>query len=82
MTERANADTYQRLFERSGIDGNAVLEDLMARFTTQSAYVRGGHEAERESCFRAGQRAVVEHIIKQINKANGVSDAQVSNDDE
>jgi hypothetical protein len=72
MTDRA--DTYKRLFERTGIDGAAVLEDLMRRFSSQPTYVRGGQEAEREGCFRAGQRSVIEYMIKQINKANGVTD--------
>lgn len=65
-------NTYLRLFENTGVDGEAVLEDLMRKFSSVSPYVRGGQEAERESCFLLGQRAVIDHVITQINKAKGL----------
>lgn len=80
--QRATPQDYQHLFELTGSVGERVLSDLMRRFSTQSTYVKGGHEAERESCFRAGQRSVIERIINQINMANGVKDVPVSESDE
>ena len=62
------AETYRNLFDLDVI-GLRVLEHLTSMFC-KSNYVRGGQEAERESCFRAGQTSVIEHIIKQINRAN------------
>lgn len=61
---------YAVLFESPS--GQAVLDDLVQRFTGKT-YVQGGHDAERETCFRAGKREVVEHILRQINSANGAS---------
>lgn len=62
------AETYRNLFDLD-VNGVRVLEHLTSIFC-KSTYVRGGQEAERESCFRAGERSVVEFIIKQINRAN------------
>lgn len=62
------AETYRNVFDLD-LNGMRVLEHLTSLFC-KSTYVRGGQEAERESCFRAGQTNVVEHIIKQINRAN------------
>ena len=62
------AETYRNLFDID-VNGVRVLEHLTQIFC-KSTYVRGGQEAERESCFRAGERSVVEFIIKQINRAN------------
>lgn len=62
------AANYRNLFD---IDptGVRILENLTTIFC-KSTYVRGGQEADRESCFRAGQNSVVQHIINQINRAN------------
>lgn len=62
------AETYRNLFDLD-VNGLRVLEHLTQIFC-KSTYVRGGQEAERESCFRAGERSVVEFIIKQVNRAN------------
>lgn len=66
----ATVNSYQRLFEQNS-DGRAVLEDLMRRFSAPQPFVPGA-DGERETCFRLGQRAVLDHIINQINLANGV----------
>ncbi|WP_186206897.1 hypothetical protein [Burkholderia gladioli] len=66
--QRAQPDDYRIVFESPA--GALVLDDLVRRFTG-SAYVRGGQEGERETCFRLGRRDVVEHILGQINRANG-----------
>ncbi len=62
------ATTYRNLFDID-VNGSRVLEHLTQIFC-KSTYVRGGQDAERESCFRAGERSVVEFIIKQVNRAN------------
>ena len=62
------AETYRNLFDID-VNGVRVLEHLTSIFC-KSTYVRGGQDAERESCFRAGERNVVEFIIKQVNRAN------------
>lgn len=64
----ADANDYQLVFGM-GKSGPLVLQDLMNRFC-QGTYVRGGLEAQRETDFRSGKRAVVEFIIAQIDKAN------------
>ncbi len=71
-------ETYRNLFDLD-INGMRVLEHLAATFC-KSIYVRGGHEADRESCFRAGQNNVVEFIIKQINRANDPNYKEEVND--
>jgi len=67
---KVTADSYQRLFEQNA-DGRAVLEELMRRFCAPQPFVPGA-DGERETCYRLGQRAVLDHIINQINLANGV----------
>ncbi|WP_180182924.1 hypothetical protein [Acinetobacter sp. YH01020] len=72
------AETYRNLFD---IDANGmrVLEHLTSIFC-KSTYVRGGHEADRESCFRAGQSEVIQFILKQINRANDPNYKEEVND--
>lgn len=72
------ASTYQLVFD---IDANGarILEHLASVFC-KSIYVRGGHEADRESCFRAGQNDVVQYILKQVNKANDPNYKELEND--
>ncbi len=53
--------------------GTAILEELTARFG-RPVFVKGGHEGDRETCYRAGQRSVLDYILIQINKAHGVYD--------
>jgi hypothetical protein len=50
-----------------------VLEELTRRFG-RAAYVPGGTEGDRETCYRAGQRSVLDFILREINKADGVED--------
>ncbi|MFW1826427.1 hypothetical protein [Acinetobacter sp. ULE_I092] len=65
---KPQAETYRNVFDLD-INGQRILEDLTARFC-KSSYVRGGQDAERESCYRAGQSQVVSFIVSQINQAN------------
>lgn len=62
---------FKHVFEEAA-GGAQVLEHLILRFGG-AAYVKGGHEADRETCYRAGQRAVVDYLIAMINRANGLT---------
>lgn len=66
-------EAYARVFDGFP-EGRQILEELVARFGG-NPYVRGGHEADRETAYRAGQRRVVDFILTRINQANGVHDA-------
>lgn len=70
-----SATQYARVFE-SNPDGVLVLEDLIRRFGG-AVYVKGAHEAERQSCFNAGRRAVLDFIVAQLNRV-GESHAHTS----
>ncbi|MEB5477277.1 Bbp19 family protein [Acinetobacter pollinis] len=72
---------YYTLFEVHPI-GQDVLDDLISIFGG-SSYVRGGQDADRETCFRAGRKHVVDHILIQINKANkpNLDHSEVETDD-
>lgn len=63
---------FKAIFE-DDLRGAAILDHLVARFGRQ-VYVKGGHEADRETCYRAGQRDAIEFIVNQINRAHGVDD--------
>ena len=65
----ASPETYRNVFDLD-TNGQRVLDHLELVFANKSNYVRGGQDAERESCFRAGQAHVISFIFKQINKAN------------
>lgn len=70
MTEIPTPALYKAIFEDDK-RGAALLEDLTNRFA-RKVYVKGGHEADRETCYNAGMRDVIEWIVIQINRANGV----------
>ena len=72
---------YYTLFECHPI-GQDILDDLVSVFGG-SSYVRGGQDADRETCFRAGRKHVVDHILIQISKANqqNLNDSEVEIDD-
>ena len=65
----ASPETYRNVFDLD-YNGQRVLAHLTFMYANKSSYVRGGHDAERESCFRAGQADVIGFIYKQINRAN------------
>lgn len=71
-TKEATPEDYKRIFEEMP-GGIQVLEELTRRFG-RAAYVPGGTEGDRETCYRAGQRSVLDFILGQINKADGVND--------
>ena len=59
--------------------GAAILEHLTARFA-QPVVTKGGIDAVLETYRRAGQRAVLDYILNQINRAHGVHDAEARTD--
>lgn len=69
---KADAATYARVFEGHH-EGALILEDLIARFGG-ALFVKGGEEGRRETDYRLGRRAVLDHIVGQINQANGAHD--------
>ncbi len=73
------AEVYARIFDGTP-EGQQILEELVARFGG-NPYVRGGHEADRETAYRAGQNRVVNFILGRVNEANGASptDADMEN---
>ena len=78
MTFEVTPETYLDVFERHPA-GAAVLEDLIKRFT-QSAVTEGGIDAVLKTYQRMGQRRVLDHIINQINRAQGVPEPQGEDD--
>jgi hypothetical protein len=50
-----------------------ILDDLASRFAG-GIYVKGGLEGDRQTCYNAGRRSVLDFIIGRINQANGVED--------
>ena len=72
------AETYRNLFDID-VNGQRVLEHLTSIFC-KSTYVRGGQEAERESCFRAGNTEVIQFILRQVNRANDPNYKEQVND--
>lgn len=61
----ATPETYQAVFDYDTA-GQRVLAHLQSRFMREG-YVRDKDGGERESCFRLGQRNVINFIISQIN---------------
>lgn len=72
MKKQVTAADYKRIFEEMP-GGQQVLEELTRRFG-RAAYVPGGTEGDRETCYRAGQRSVLDFILREINRADGVDD--------
>ncbi|EAB6210859.1 hypothetical protein ABN12_003204 [Salmonella enterica subsp. enterica serovar Mississippi] len=71
------AEDYKRLFEETP-GGDLVLEELTRRFG-KAIYVKGGLEGDRQTCFNAGQRSVLDFILGRINAAYGVDDVEEEN---
>ena len=67
---KATPEAYARVFENHA-EGRVILEDLTARFGG-GIYVKGGLEGDRQTCFNAGRRSVLDFILGRINQANGV----------
>ena len=65
-------ETYRRIFEDNA-DGALILEDLVNRFS-QPQVSAGGIDAVLKTYERGGMRKVLDYILGQINRANGVQD--------
>jgi hypothetical protein len=65
-------ETYRRIFEDNA-DGVLILEDLVKRFS-QPQVSAGGIDAVLKTYERGGMRKVLDYILGQINRANGVQD--------
>lgn len=63
---------YRDIFETDK-RGALILEDLIRRFH-QPMVTKGGVDAVLQTFARGGRREVVDHIVRQINRANGVRD--------
>lgn len=63
---------YRRIFEED-TDGAAILEELWRVFA-KGAVAEGGIDAILKTYQRDGARSVLEHIVRRINQANGVTD--------
>ncbi|HDS4827704.1 hypothetical protein QU827_20415 [Citrobacter koseri] len=72
MKKQVTPADFKRIFEEMP-GGQPVLEELTRRFG-RAAYVPGGTEGDRETCYRAGQRSVLDFILREINRADGVED--------
>lgn len=70
-------EDYKRVFEEMA-GGPQILEELTKRFG-RPVFVPGGPEGDRETCYRAGQRSVLDFILMQVNRANGVDDGDDTN---
>lgn len=60
----------KHIFEETA-GGPQLLEHLVLKFGGKT-FVKGGHEAERETCFREGQRAVVDYLVTLLARANNI----------
>lgn len=72
MLKQVRNEDYKRLFEETP-GGPEVLDELTKLFG-RAIFVRGGHEGDRQTCYNAGQRSVLDFILLKINRANGVKD--------
>jgi len=63
-------EMYARVFENHA-EGALILEDLARRFH-RPAKLEGGIDAIITTYHREGARSVVDFIVNQCNKANGV----------
>jgi hypothetical protein len=78
ITPENRAEVYRAIFETDK-RGAAILED-MVRLFSKPASTEGGIDAVLKTYHRMGENNVVQHIVRQINRANGVPDNQESNE--
>ncbi len=67
-------ETYRQLFEEDK-RGAAILEQLTVLFA-KPAVRQGGIDAVLETYHRMGAQSVLQHILNQINRANGVQEGE------
>ncbi len=73
ITPENRAATYAAIFETDR-RGAAILEDLIRMFS-KPAVTDGGIDAVLKTYERMGQQAVIQHIVRQINRSHGVTDS-------
>lgn len=72
--QRPTPNEYAELFETDR-RGARILEDLILRFT-RPPVTDGGIDAVLKTYERMGQRHVIDFIVTQINRANGLQDTE------
>jgi len=72
-------EDYRTLFEHTPL-GVRILEDLWAKFA-RPPVTEGGIDAVLKTFTRAGERNVLEHIVRKINQANQVPDVGPDNEE-
>ncbi|MDH0639088.1 hypothetical protein N5D52_19310 [Pseudomonas sp. GD03860] len=65
-------DMFKRVFEQHA-EGVIVLDQLVQKFSKNAVTV-GGIDAVLRTYLQAGHREVLDHILRRINRANGVQD--------
>lgn len=60
---------HDYLILRDTLQGQLILAGLEQRFGTAPVFVAGGHEGDRETCRRIGQREVIDYIHRQLHIA-------------
>ena len=73
MTQEVTPELYRQIFE---VDkrGAAILEHMIKRFS-KPASIEGGIDAVLKTYLHMGEHAVIQHIVANINRANGVTDS-------
>lgn len=69
------AQLYKAIFEDDA-RGQVLLDDLQRRFCKRPDPNDFTQEGMLRGFVRTHQREVVEHIVRQINRANGVTEQQ------
>lgn len=69
---------YKAIFEDDR-RGAAIFEDLYARFA-RGQVTKGGIDAVLATYENGGMRKVLDYIVAQINRANGVPDPNADDD--
>lgn len=67
--KKVTPEMYARVFENHA-EGVLILEDLARRFHRPA--VLDGENAALKTYHREGARSVVDFIVNQVNRANGV----------
>lgn len=70
MNYQPTPQDYKQIFEDHKV-GAAILEELTQRFA-RPAVTTGGIDAVLQTYHRDGMRRVIEFIVNQVNRANGV----------
>ncbi len=69
-------EVYARVFENIP-EGVQILDELVARYG-KNPYIKGGHEADRQTAFNSGALEVVNYILRRITQAHdGATDERI-----